>query len=80
MKKSFYSFQDGIKSSLKDLDDKIQESLYNSLELNKSNKEKLLYELKLILGMIDLEERKIKQNFLVRFKYISYNKKGELNV
>ena len=49
-----------IKSAnAKSIDDKIQESLHNSLELTKSNKENLLYELELIAGMVDSEERKI---------------------
>jgi len=46
-------------ASAKSINDKIQESLHNSLELTKSNKENLLYELELIAGMVDSEERKI---------------------
>jgi len=43
----------------KSIENKIQESLSNSLELTKSNKENLLYDLELIAGMVDSEERKI---------------------
>ena len=52
-----------LKSANKNsIDDKIHESLRNSQELTKSNKESLLYELELIAGMVDSEERKIIEN------------------
>ena len=49
-----------LKSANKNsIDDKIHESLRNSQELTKSNKESLLYDLELIAGMVDSDERKI---------------------